>query len=260
MGRVGPWRAIDQGFHWMHDLQSVTDGFGRFASILDSNSQAMHGMLSSIVRLIENIGLLYKEIGMFVSGFALIRFLSRFFGRIFGRKKPEITPGAPGTLDVAEFSGEGRSELTGAARKTRGGTSWSGFLATMAVLFLGIPALVALFRRASGAVKAVEMEEAVRRAAGRPVARALYEYRFQSEAELPISQGDLIIVWNEATSEWWEGETTSRPGQIGLFPANYVRVENAGNSRVTEVEEAPYPGPRRRAETAGSGAPFGRDW
>lgn len=241
MGRMGPWRAIDQGFHWMHDLQSVTDGFGRFASILDSNSQAMHGMLSSIVRLIENIGLLYKEIGMFVSGFAIIRLLSRFIRRLLGKSSPELPPTSSSKLDVAEFTGEG-AVRDGARTAPR--SSWSGFLATMAVLFLGIPALVALFRRASRAVKEVELEEAFNRAEGRLVARALYDYVPQSEAELRIGAGDLLIVIDQPTTEWWEGELLSHPGRIGLFPANYVAVQRPHS--VAAADERAPPLDRRR--------------
>lgn len=256
MGRMGPWRAIDQGFHWMHDLQSVTDGFGRFASILDSNSQAMHGMLSSIVRLIENIGLLYKEIGVFVSGFALIRFLARFFRRLFGKPPPEVGPAT--SADVAEFAGDSAQGLARGQRSRSqhagASSSWSGFLATMAVVFLGVPALVALFRRASRAVKEVELGEARQKAEGRPVARALFDYTPQSEAELALATGDLIIVLQQPTEDWWEGEVHTRPGQIGLFPANYVRLEppvaefNSGDRPVEDFQrmDARFPPDRRR--------------
>jgi hypothetical protein len=102
-------RYIDQGFSWVGNVQSVTDGFGRFASLLDANSQvclplniferiwskpngafsqAMHGMLSSIIRLIDNVGMLYKEIGFFISSWTIVRLVTRLFRRMLGRTEP----------------------------------------------------------------------------------------------------------------------------------------------------------------------------
>jgi len=55
-------------------------------------------------------------------------------------------------------------------------------------------------------------------------AQALYDYIPQGEGELELRAGDVVNVLAQPTPEWWEGEIEGRPGWIGLFPANYVKV------------------------------------
>ena len=56
----------------------------------------------------------------------------------------------------------------------------------------------------------------------RPVARALYLTRAQSEHELSFSPGEAILLLRRVDENWLEGELD---GKVGIFPANRVRVE-----------------------------------
>jgi len=50
-------------------------------------------------------------------------------------------------------------------------------------------------------------------------ARALFSYSAASEAELSISEGDVVTIVNTELDGWWTGELR---GKTGLFPSAYV--------------------------------------
>lgn len=123
--------AINQGFNWVHGLESVTAGFGRFASLLDANSQAMHGILSSILRLIDNAGLLFREISFLASGFTLFKFFQRLIARAFG-KRPN------NSFDIKEFE---------SSKSPSRSYFVINLLASLAVIFFGVPFLYNMINR-----------------------------------------------------------------------------------------------------------------
>ncbi|XP_031554222.1 growth factor receptor-bound protein 2-like [Actinia tenebrosa] len=51
---------------------------------------------------------------------------------------------------------------------------------------------------------------------------AAYDFSPEEEGELYFKKGDIIVVIDKEDVNWWKGKNTST-GNIGLFPANYVR-------------------------------------
>jgi hypothetical protein len=52
-------------------------------------------------------------------------------------------------------------------------------------------------------------------------ARALYEYEPEQEDEIPLAEGDFVIVYERDESGWWTGECR---GKYGLFPGAFVEL------------------------------------
>lgn len=55
-------------------------------------------------------------------------------------------------------------------------------------------------------------------------ASALYAYKPSDSYDLELAAGDRIAVTEFMNEEWWKGRS-ERTGQEGIFPRNYVRVE-----------------------------------
>jgi len=52
---------------------------------------------------------------------------------------------------------------------------------------------------------------------------ALYDYDAAEENEISFKEGDLIVEIEAASDDWWQGKDGA--GNVGLFPANYVEVQ-----------------------------------
>lgn len=52
-------------------------------------------------------------------------------------------------------------------------------------------------------------------------ARALYNFKPQSDIELPLHKGETIKLIRRVDQNWWEGQTGNRQG---IFPSSYVKV------------------------------------
>ena len=57
---------------------------------------------------------------------------------------------------------------------------------------------------------------------------ALYEYAPQSEGELEIAEGDILLVLERNTEDdWWKAKKRAGPDEedepIGLIPSNYIQ-------------------------------------
>jgi hypothetical protein len=48
-------------------------------------------------------------------------------------------------------------------------------------------------------------------------------YDASEDNEISFSEGDRITTITAASDDWWEG--TAPNGKVGLFPANYVEVQ-----------------------------------
>lgn len=49
---------------------------------------------------------------------------------------------------------------------------------------------------------------------------AAYDFQPQEEGEIELIRGDQIRMLDQSDVNWWKGEVR---GNIGLFPATYVR-------------------------------------
>jgi len=52
-------------------------------------------------------------------------------------------------------------------------------------------------------------------------AKALYAFQPQSQTELALKPGDIILITNNSNADWWVGTCN---GKTGDFPANYVQL------------------------------------
>ncbi|CAI4211098.1 unnamed protein product [Parascedosporium putredinis] len=65
-------------------------------------------------------------------------------------------------------------------------------------------------------------------------ARALYRYEGQDARDLSFEKDDRVAIHEYMNADWWMGKNL-RTGQEGIFPTNYVALE--------ESEKAGMPGP-----------------
>ncbi|KAK7206191.1 hypothetical protein BZA70DRAFT_236611 [Myxozyma melibiosi] len=78
--------------------------------------------------------------------------------------------------------------------------------------------------------------------------KANFKYEAETEDELTLNPGDVVIVTEEIDPGWWIGELASS-GQSGLFPAPYCTVISEGNG--ASANGAP-PKPLKSASVSGS--------
>lgn len=78
--------------------------------------------------------------------------------------------------------------------------------------------------------KSVESEEPTPVAEAEPIvsagksAIAEYDYAKDEDNEIAFAEGDLIIDIDFVDEDWWSGKH-SETGEVGLFPANYVKLQ-----------------------------------
>ncbi|OAA45028.1 SH3 domain containing protein [Metarhizium rileyi] len=82
-------------------------------------------------------------------------------------------------------------------------------------------------------------------------ARALYRYVASDNRDVSFEKDDKIIVHQYMNQDWWMGQNT-RTGQEGIFPRNYVLVENEEQK---SAPYAPYAQPQYGYPSPGQGPP-----
>lgn len=70
-------------------------------------------------------------------------------------------------------------------------------------------------------------------------ATAEYDYEKDEDNEIGFSEGDLIIDIEFVDDDWWQGKH-AKTGEVGLFPATYVSLNEKAADK---EEEAPAPAP-----------------
>lgn len=53
--------------------------------------------------------------------------------------------------------------------------------------------------------------------------KAMYDYRAQEPGQLSFVQEEIVEVFSEDESGWWEGRILGFPAKRGLFPSNFVK-------------------------------------
>ncbi|OVF10109.1 putative actin-binding protein [Clavispora lusitaniae] len=61
-------------------------------------------------------------------------------------------------------------------------------------------------------------------ATGGNSAVAEYDYEKDEDNEISFAEGDLIVEIEFVDEDWWSGKN-SKTGEVGLFPANYVKLQ-----------------------------------
>ena len=59
----------------------------------------------------------------------------------------------------------------------------------------------------------------------KPSATAEFSYERDEDNEVGFEEGDVIIEIEFVDDDWWQGKH-STTGEVGLFPANYVKLNN----------------------------------
>ncbi|KAK6200130.1 putative actin-binding protein [Scheffersomyces amazonensis] len=77
-------------------------------------------------------------------------------------------------------------------------------------------------------------------------ATAEYDYVKDDDNEIGFDDGDLIIDIEFTDEEWWTGKH-AKSGEVGLFPAAYVKL-NENGTKHAEPEPVPEPVPQPKAE------------
>ncbi|KAJ2156765.1 cytoskeletal protein binding protein [Coemansia sp. RSA 552] len=55
-------------------------------------------------------------------------------------------------------------------------------------------------------------------------AEVLYEFFSEDPEELPVSEGDRVLVLDKSDPDWWQVQTSPPHGRAGLVPAAYVQL------------------------------------
>ncbi|XP_046440839.1 SH3 domain-containing kinase-binding protein 1-like isoform X3 [Daphnia pulex] len=77
--------------------------------------------------------------------------------------------------------------------------------------------------------------------------RALFSYAPSHEDELELTVGDEIHFLGEVEEGWWRGKLG---GKIGVFPSNFVIIEDPAPSAVTQVKGLPTNPPSVSSDVA----------
>ncbi|XP_072281214.1 sorbin and SH3 domain-containing protein 1 isoform X5 [Pyxicephalus adspersus] len=52
-------------------------------------------------------------------------------------------------------------------------------------------------------------------------ARAKFDFKAQSQKELPLQKGDIVFIYKQVDQNWFEGE---HHGRVGIFPISYIEM------------------------------------
>lgn len=80
-----------------------------------------------------------------------------------------------------------------------------------------------------------------------PLATAQYDYEKDEDNEISFNEGDIIVDIEFTDEEWWSGKH-SVTGSVGLFPATYVSLVEAEESKEEAQEEIPVAVPAPASE------------
>ncbi|XP_077325974.1 vinexin isoform X1 [Lithobates pipiens] len=65
---------------------------------------------------------------------------------------------------------------------------------------------------------------------------ALYDFKADSDVELPLRKGQLVSITRRVDGRWFEGRVEGSP-RLGLFPANYVQIKDWPLEKKTEIPQ-----------------------
>ncbi|CEP07022.1 hypothetical protein [Parasitella parasitica] len=229
-------------------IESIVGAFGGFAQMLDSTYMATHSSFMAMVGVAEQFGNLKHYLGGIFSIFALIRWIKRLLYRLTGRTPPPELYGPTeeqqrdaaggeetralqitenGEVTVAAEAGEGQHQVARVSRKRP--------IIIFLALVTGLPYLMyKLIQRSNEYNRAKQQRMMIPQHGGPPpeLARVMHDFTAENPVELTIRRGEMIHVLSKvdpATGgpcDWWQGRTAN--GTIGIFPANYVQIENPG--------------------------------
>jgi peroxin-13 len=227
-------------------IQSIVGAFGGFAQMLDSTYMATHSSFMAMVGVAEQFGHLKHYLGGIFSIFALIRWIKRIMYRLTGRTPPpelygpvEENKSTEESTDQAEneplqITENGESTEQQPQQQQVARVSRKRPVIIFLALVTGLPYLIYKLIQRSHEYRARQQRMMIPQYSGAPpeMARVVHDFVAENPIELTIRKGEIISVLSKvdpATGEpcdWWQGRTAN--GVIGIFPANYVQIENPG--------------------------------
>jgi len=217
-GPMGPMGPMDKPPSYLQGMYGMVDGFSRFTHLLDANFDALFSFFSSIIRLLEHFGALRHEVVLGIQALTMFGLLKSF------RSALDTASPAAAASDLSLSAYQSFDPATAPAPAPRRPLLR---LVLLCALLVGCPlVLLALWRRVSGAsaasVAAGPAETAAADGQAAPVrARALHTFVGEVQGDLPFQAGDIIIVREQLSNDWLDGECN---GRRGLVPAAYVEI------------------------------------
>eukprot|EP01121_Diplochlamys_sp_Union-15-3_P008752 TRINITY_DN2338_c0_g1_i1.p1 TRINITY_DN2338_c0_g1~~TRINITY_DN2338_c0_g1_i1.p1 ORF type:complete len:405 (+),score=46.75 TRINITY_DN2338_c0_g1_i1:87-1301(+) len=211
--------VVRNGMGWLHEVEKVSSGFSKFSWLLESNFQALHGSFTSLIRLIEGIGILIRELGGLASGFTIFKLLKMFiarlrnlFHRLLGKKPLEQSTVFNDPDMVKNFNQFSKQPQH---------STWANIICTLGVIFIGGPIIVNIIEKLIRIV--LRKKNSTIAANDNPLrVRAIYNYKAQTQQDLTFVVGDIITVVDKPSPDWWYGALENQPGQYGVFPVNRI--------------------------------------
>ncbi|KNE57583.1 hypothetical protein AMAG_03275 [Allomyces macrogynus ATCC 38327] len=204
-------------------LNSLVQGFGSFATMLDMTLNATFSSFHAMMAVGDQFGALKATLGQVFSVFGLLTRLRKWIVRKVTGREPDPPSDAPPAVPDGVGAAASADLAAAIAAETTQPTTTHFFRNRpylVAVIFaVGVPYLIHRW---------LQRMRRPRRA--RPVAaHALYDYNASTPAELSLRCGDTVTVLEQpidpasgAPGAWWRGRRAD--GQVGYFPANYVEV------------------------------------
>ncbi|OMH78364.1 Peroxisomal membrane protein PAS20 [Zancudomyces culisetae] len=232
-------------------VESVVGAFGGFSRMLESTFFATHSSFMAVLGVIEQFGLLKGFLGKALSDNESIATIKRFWYWLTRKQMP---------VDKDKISVDGFQEFEKQQTKSGGVLNKKIVLLLLSVL-IGVPYLLTRLIKgiASRQQRITMMHKLLAEDGGRipleeelqnrsdniqrfkyDFAVAIYDFKGESLAELSLKVGDVIAItskvdiWGKPT-QWWRGKT--KDGCEGLFPSNYVKIINPGQSAKMAIEQ-----------------------
>lgn len=206
-------------------VQQTLHGLGQFSQLLDGSFFSMNESFMSLMDFLNVMGELRQHLYFIVKALTALALL-----QVTGRSVKEFFMGRSRDADdLASFH-----DYQGQRSPRR--SIWPKVL-----LVAGLVALFGpwLLNRILQALGLKGMGSKVPKLPPRKVV-VVYDYRAESNEELPLRTGDLIIVEDDRSNqEWWRGRDES--GRVGFFPANFVETlidEDAASEEQGAAEDA----------------------
>jgi hypothetical protein len=215
---MGP---MDDG-SWMGSIQRTLHGFGQFSQLLDGSYFSMNDSFSSLMEFLHVIGELRHHVLFIVKAIAGLMLL-----QVTGRSVKEYLGwrGGSSNDDLASFRHFSQTK--------KQPSIWPKVALIAGLLAVFGPYLYRYMFNAKTAKKIPARKLVV-----------VYDYKAETEEELPLRTGDLIIVDDDRSNpEWWRGH--DEKGNKGFFPSSFCELllddlddeENNNDEEDDEIDE-----------------------
>ncbi|RCI03117.1 Peroxisomal membrane protein PAS20 [Rhizopus stolonifer] len=212
-------------------IESIVSAFGGFAQMLDSTYMATHSSFMAMVGVAEQYGNLRHYLGNIFNVFALIRWIKRLLYRWTGRTPPpELVESEQQQQQQQDVENEPLQITESEGPRVSRKRPVLLFLA----LVTGLPYIMYKLIQRSNHYRQQQMQQRmmIPQFSGPPpeTARVMHDFVAESPIELSLQKGDTVHVLSKvdpatgAPCEWWQGRSAN--GTVGIFPANYVHIEN----------------------------------